>query len=189
METRKSYERRVREGFFAKYIVGRGIDIGCGRVDSHGGADPISSDYCFHHDKDVCDALWMDFFQDEEFDYVYSSHCLEHIEDPITAIKNWYRILKFQGFLIITVPSLFRYEKQLTIPPSRYNEDHKEGYTIGTLMTKVERALIPNSYLVEYVKDCAEGYDWTISPEKHAGGEYQIELVLRKIPEPFWKLK
>ena len=32
--------------------------------------------------------------KDETYDFVYSSHTLEHINDIYTALKNWIRILK-----------------------------------------------------------------------------------------------
>lgn len=45
-------------------------------------------------------------FEDNEFDLVYSSHCLEHIpwHDTIFALKDAYRILNSGGILEIWVP-------------------------------------------------------------------------------------
>jgi SAM-dependent methyltransferase len=185
-ETEKSKERRLRDQFFAKYITGSGIDIGCGRTYGY------SDDFRIHpsaiaHDRDICDAHHMVAYDDETFDYVYNSHVLEHLEDPITAIKNWYRICKFAGFLIIVVPSVYLYEKKQFLP-SKWNADHKRFYTLSRLASEIEQALEPNSYIVEYIKDCAEGFDWTRGPELHSGGEYQIECVLKKIHKPAWKI-
>ena len=72
-ETSKSKERRLQEGFYDKYIKGYGIDIGVGRIDTFDGADPIALENCVHHDKDTCDAVTMNVFEDETFDYVYGS--------------------------------------------------------------------------------------------------------------------
>lgn len=37
METRKAHIRRLKSGFYAKYIQGYGIDIGCGRLETGDG--------------------------------------------------------------------------------------------------------------------------------------------------------
>jgi len=38
------------------------------------------------------------------YDYCFSSHCLEHIANPLKAVKEWLRIVKSEGYLIIIVP-------------------------------------------------------------------------------------
>lgn len=44
-------------------------------------------------------------FDDNTFDLVIASDCLEHIEDDRKALKEWKRILKPNGKLIIFVPA------------------------------------------------------------------------------------
>ena len=80
--------RRLKESFFEKYISGEGIDIGCGRLYGYSDENRIHES-AIAHDKDMCDAHDMSIFEDQKFDYVYSSHVLEHLEDPIKAIKNF----------------------------------------------------------------------------------------------------
>lgn len=177
-ETAGCKNRRIKEGFFDKYISGGGIDIGCGRL--YGYSDDVRiHQSALAHDKDMCDAHDMSIFKDEEFDYVYSSHVLEHLENPLVAIKNWYRICKIGGFIIITVPSKYRYEKKEN-PPSNWNADHKRFYTISNFAAEIEGALEPNTYTIEYIKDCYENYSWHLPPSVHSSGEYQLECVLKK---------
>ena len=57
-ETIKSYQSRLEEGFFDKYIHGKGIDLGVGRLDSIYGADPVHPD-AQPLDKDDGDATFM----------------------------------------------------------------------------------------------------------------------------------
>jgi len=186
-ETKGCMNRREKEGFFEKYINNRkGIDIGCGRLYGYHENNKIHGD-AIAHDKDICDAHYMNVYDDLQFDYTYSSHVLEHLEKPETAIKNWYRITKTGGFIIIAVPSKFRYEKKSN-PPSRWNGDHKRFYTCASLLSEIELALEPNSYSIEYVKDCSEGFKWE-PPDKHSSGEYQIECVIKKIQKPNWIIK
>jgi predicted SAM-dependent methyltransferase len=183
-ETRKAHARRIASGFYEAYIHGKGIDIGCGRIDTHDGLDTISPN-AVHHDKDDCDATFMDIYPDNDFDYVYASHVLEHLSDPVTAVKNWLRICKPGGVVIISVPHRDLYERKRTLP-SRWNADHKYFYLPGecdpphtfSLWGVVASAAV-NHELVESfeVIDTATNADRT---EEHNNGEFSIEVIIRK---------
>jgi ubiquinone/menaquinone biosynthesis C-methylase UbiE len=41
---------------------------------------------------------------DNEYDFLLSSHNLEHIANPIKALKEWQRIVKSGGHLVIVLP-------------------------------------------------------------------------------------
>jgi len=43
-------------------------------------------------------------FIDESYDYVISSHVIEHIFDPIAAIKEWLRVIKPGGYVFTIAP-------------------------------------------------------------------------------------
>jgi ubiquinone/menaquinone biosynthesis C-methylase UbiE len=102
-ETRKTKQRWIRDGLYDKYIKGKtGVDIGVGRFDTQDGADTINPDF-FQHDKNDCDATTLEIFPDNSQDVVWSSHCLEHLDDPLTAIANMIRICKSRGIVAIFV--------------------------------------------------------------------------------------
>src|SRR5436190_21819017 len=65
----------------------------------------------------------------ESFDWVYSSHCLEHMRDPREALASWWRVLKPGGFLCVAVPDEDLYEQGIV--PSVFNADHKVTFTIN----------------------------------------------------------
>ena len=44
------------------------------------------------------------FAKDEEYDIVFASHILEHLNDTFSAMKEIYRILKKEGILFVRVP-------------------------------------------------------------------------------------
>lgn len=44
-------------------------------------------------------------FKDEEYDFVISSHVMEHFFDPIKALKEWMRVIKKGGFIFIIAPT------------------------------------------------------------------------------------
>lgn len=182
-ETFKAHQRRLASGFYEKYIKGQGIDIGCGRIDTFDGIDTISMTDCVHHDKDDCDATTMDKYADNTFDYVYASHVLEHLDDPITAIQNWYRICKPGGHIIMSIPHRDLYERKKTLP-SRWNLDHRYfylPYSCEPPHTFSVEGILLQSGIKEYwdieVIDTATNKD---KPEEHSNGEFSIEVIIKK---------
>ena len=175
-ETARSHDRREREGFFEKYCVGEGLDIGYG-------ADLIVPG-CSGWDLQNGDAQYLEGIEDESFDFVYSSHCLEHVWDVRTALINWFRVLKQGGYLIIAIPHRDLYEKKKRLP-SRWNGDHKHMFLIGKsegpdtldIVEEIRNSII--NYDIKYVKTCDEGYI-SESDMTHSRGEYQIEVVIQK---------
>ncbi len=185
-ESSKTHENKQKSGFYAKYMSGSGLDVGyAGYIP---GVNPILET-----------AIGVDLnypgyngtilpFADNSQDYVYNSHCLEHIKDWSTAITEWFRVLKPHAHLIIVVPHKYLYEKKAYLP-SRWNEDHKRFYTPGSLLNEIECTLTPNSYRIRLLEDGDAGFDYTIPPEKHSSGQYEITLVIQKINPPTWSIK
>ena len=176
-ETAKAHDRRVRENFFDKYCKGEGLDIGYG-------ADIIVPN-CSGWDLRNGDAQYLSGVEDETFDFVYSSHCLEHMYDVQTALKNWFRVVKRGGYMILAIPHRDLYEKKNQLP-SRWNGDHKHMFLIGhseppdtlDIVEEIKSAL--TGFDIKYIKACDEGHTIT-DPLVHSDGEYQIELVLQKM--------
>jgi predicted SAM-dependent methyltransferase len=75
---------------------GNGIDIGCG-------PDPVSPN-ARRFDLEHGDANFVSQYVKEQFDFVYSSHCLEHMHDPKATILDWWRLVKPGGHLFVVVP-------------------------------------------------------------------------------------
>ncbi|MFA5036889.1 MAG: methyltransferase domain-containing protein [Candidatus Izemoplasmatales bacterium] len=92
-----------------EYCKGRGVDIGCGFIekitDETIGVDIIDLgnlpgvNYGNH---DLKDGLPM--FSNCELDFVYASHVLEDLVDPLLHLIEWARVLKPGGFMIIVLP-------------------------------------------------------------------------------------
>ncbi|MBV9199567.1 MAG: FkbM family methyltransferase [Alphaproteobacteria bacterium] len=186
-ESRKSYERKVADGFFDRYLSGSSIlEIGYkGYID---GTVPI-----------VPQAIGVDLdypgydgthlpFSDESQDGIYASHCLEHISDYQGTIREWFRVLKNGGFLVIIVPHQFLFERRQNLP-SLANSDHKRFYTPGNLLREIEEVLEPNSYRIRHLVDNDLGFDYSVLPwQQSVVGCYEIELVLEKIRPPCWTI-
>lgn len=193
-ELSKSIPRRLHDpDFMQRYFCGEGIDIG-------GAPDPLEL-YRELFPRMVSVRVWdladgdaqqMAGVPDDSFDFVHSSHCLEHLHDPAEGLRNWLRILRPEGYLIVTMPDEDLYEQGVF--PSEFNRDHKSTFTIhkarswsprsvnllGLLAglgprARVERlALLTASYRFSLPR-----YDQTRTPV----GECGIELVIRKAGE------
>jgi SAM-dependent methyltransferase len=130
-ESSKSIFHKIKDSRYAtRYIIGDGIDIGSGN-DSLGlyfEFFPLMRT-CRSWDLPDGDAQEMASVPDQSFDFVHSSHCLEHMRNPHIAINNWLRILKPGGHLICLVPDEDLYEQGVF--PSTFNPDHKHTFTIS----------------------------------------------------------
>lgn len=126
-----SIQRRIADHRFStRYFVGRGLDVG-------GGGDTLALFQEFFpmatsiscYDVENGDAQVLRNVASESFDFLYSSHCLEHMRDVREALSNWLRVVRSGGHLVIQVPDEDLYEQGQW--PSRYNSDHKFTFTIS----------------------------------------------------------
>ncbi len=125
-----SMQRRLADHRFAtRYFVGQGLDVG-------GGTDTLALFQEFfplatsisRYDIENGDAQYLKNVDSGAFDFLYSSHCLEHMRDARQALGNWLRVVRGGGYLVIQVPDEDLYEQGQW--PSRYNSDHKLSFTI-----------------------------------------------------------
>lgn len=184
-ETRKFIEYlQTAKHFPFKTIPTNGIDIGFG-----GNGQKLAFDFVgYDQDSPGFDRTGKMPFADEYFSFVYSSHCLEHIVDYKFSLREWFRILKTDGYMLLLLPHKFLYEKKEDLP-SRYNTDHKRFYTPASFLKEVEDSLKPNTYRVRLMEDLDAKFDYSIPPEKHSQGNYSILLILQKITPPTWEIK
>lgn len=88
--------------------------------------------YRFHPEKQpgkliLADAVDLSMLPDHMYDMVLASHTLEHIANPIKAMKEWIRVIRPGGHMVLILP-----EKSLTF-------DHKRSITpFGKLLYQYE---------------------------------------------------
>ena len=143
-----------------RYLTGSGIDIGCGD-------DPIL-DTCDRFDMLDGDANYICRYVHKSYNWVYSSHCLEHMIDPVSALREWGRLLLPGGYLIATFPDEDLYEQGVW--PSRFNADHLHTFTISK-----RKSWSPVSVNVLDMVKQIKGFD-TIKIELHDFG-YDRSLI------------
>jgi SAM-dependent methyltransferase len=192
-ECSKSMMRRLHSpGYATRYFCGRGVDIG-------GAPDPLAlyqsllplMESVKTWDLEDGDAQFMAGVPDDYFDFVHSSHCLEHLRDPLEGLRNWLRILKPGGYLVVTVPDEDLYEQGIF--PSTFNRGHCRTFTIfkskswsqhSTNVFELLKAAGPECQVIK-VELIDAGYrynlprfDQTLAP----AAESAIEFIVRKRP-------
>ena len=83
--------------FANKFCKGVGYDIGCNRVE-WALPNSIPIDLNFKNGYDAYKLFGCNV------DYIYSSHCLEHLPDWITALDYWTEKLNVGGILFLYLP-------------------------------------------------------------------------------------
>lgn len=190
-ECSKSIQRRLTDSnFLCRYFTGHGIDIG-------GKPDPLVlykelfplMQSVKTWDWEDGDAQFLAGIADGSMDFVHSSHCLEHLVDPLQGLHNWFRIVREGGYIVITVPDEDLYEQGVF--PSTYNRDHKWTFTIFKTKSWSNRSL----NLLDLIRELGSAaevikleqlsatyrfnlprYDQTLTPVAECG----IEIILRK---------
>ena len=150
LEQSKAAKRRFDDGnFHNRYFIGNGIDIGCGD-DNLGRLSHVFRGIRSVRPWDLPDgdAQYLDGVPDNEYDFATSSHCLEHMVDPRIALKNWIRVCKSNGYLVITIPEREMYEQGNW--PSIYNTDHKVTFSMKKLTAD------ENIYVLDFLSECCE---------------------------------
>ena len=74
----------------------------------------------------IAEGATLQGISDERYDFVLSSHNLEHIANPIKAMQNWMRVLKPRGHLVLVLPDkhrTFDYLRPVT-PLDHMKEDY-----------------------------------------------------------------
>ncbi len=109
----------IRKGLYSaikknsNFIKGKVLDFGCGnkpyknlfKFEEYIGLDLVTdvSDK-FYHKADVFYDGKTIPFEDNTFDSIFSTEVLEHVFNPNEILKEWNRVLKKDGFALMTCP-------------------------------------------------------------------------------------
>lgn len=150
----------------AQYLRGRGLDLGAGdfKILPHA----ISVDNMHHaafgftQKPDIMsDVTNLDMIASQSMDWVYSSHTLEHTVDYKAALKEWWRVIKQGGLLVLYLPHAKFYPNIGTVGA---NPDHKHDFLPEDIL-----AALP------------DGHDVIQCQERNEDYEYSMLIVARKL--------
>lgn len=170
-----------------KIMTGRSIDVGAG-------PDCLPLPDCQPFDQEHGDANKLSsYFKPGEFDYVHSSHCIEHMNDTEAALRDWLKAVKRGGHLIATCPDLGLYENFTY--PSIYNPDHRSSYSFLYESSPFPKHVhfptfwpkIADVAEVKLARLVVRNFDWKLGRDvdqtwlEEKGCELWNEFVLRKL--------
>lgn len=151
------------------YTRGRGLDLGCGPNKAFPHFIGIDNG---HHERfgyaikpdllvDTCEDLSI--FGSQSMDFVFSSHLLEHIIDYKSSLKEWWRLIKTGGHLVLYLPHKDFYPN---IGVEGANPDHKHDF-------------MPQDIIDAMLE--TKGFDLLENQERNEGDEYSFLQVYKKL--------
>ena len=158
------YPKLQEQGFAAQYAfpfaqkicIGKGLDIGCKHKEwAFPGSIPIDLEF-----EDSYDAYNL---PKGKFDYIFSSHCLEHLPNWVMALDYWISKLKENGILFLYLP---HYSQEYWRPWNNYKHVHVlEPHILKDYLEATEKFkhiittgydLNNSFYVVGYIKEYNE---------------------------------
>lgn len=152
------------------YTRGHVLDLGCGPAKAFPhfiGVDNLADTELFgiqmRPDLVVPDCSNLqDHIQDESCDAIFSSHLLEHLQDPAAALASWWRCIKAGGHLVLYLPHAELYPR---CGQPGANPDHKHDFLPLDVMRLMVRV---------------GGWDLLVNETRGEGTEYSFLQVYRK---------
>lgn len=114
------------------FCTGYGVDLGFGGDPISLGAIRVDSPRPYADTGSAPvqlggDATRLHWFKDGVLDYVYYSHLLEDFPDTEGVLREWLRVLKPGGNLVIFCPDEQIYRAHCARTGQMYNENHKHA--------------------------------------------------------------
>lgn len=165
----QGYESRKIRWEIVPYTRGKVLDLGCGSEKAFKHFVGVDNK---HHEREAmmtvnCDVVVetcsdLRQFGSQSWDAVFSSHLLEHIEDYKSALREWWRVIKRGGYLVLYLPHKSFYPN---IGEEWANADHKHDF-------------VPDD-IVKAMQEIG-GWDLVENQERNQWNEYSFFQVYRK---------
>lgn len=154
-----------------KFTIGKGVDIGCGTnrlspdilaIDQQADKKYASADIVHNcHDLEIKQVMELRghvyTFQDNELDFIFSSHCLEDFENIPDVFMAWWKKIKPNGLMILLLPDMegWRYPKvgAPTGNPSHKTNVGKEYITNMLVSLPIKYEMI-QSDTIDHASSC-----------------------------------
>lgn len=158
---------RVR---LAPYCIGYGLDVGFGGdpIVPHAISVDMPQPYSDVGQLPVQlggNAAQLPWFRDNVLDFIFSSHLLEDFHDTAAVLKEWMRVLKPGGRLIIFCPDEQVYRRHCAATGQPYNQHHVHAdFSLQFAKDALTRSDIPFRLLHE--NPLVDTYSWELVVEK-----------------------
>ena len=96
-------------------------------------------------------------------DAVVSSHLLEHLDNPESALKEWWRVIRVDGYLVLYLPHKLFYPN-MGQPGS--NPDHKHDF-------------LPED-IIRFMQAVGTGWDLMVNEDRNERAEYSFLQVFKR---------
>jgi predicted SAM-dependent methyltransferase len=153
------------------YCQGNGVDIGYGgdpvvpsaiTIDKPPPYVPHLGSHPQNLRGDGADLYW---FKDNVLDYVYSSHLIEDFAETGPVLREWLRVVKPGGYLILVAPVEKIYREHCSRTGQEYNTNHKiEEMSASYIISQLDQLMIP--YRIEKRIDLINTYGFVLVVEK-----------------------
>lgn len=129
-------ESETARPLLAKYCIGNGIDVGAGGMPialhsiciDRGEDSPIRAHVGSVPTHLVGDAADLRWFKDGSLDHVASSHTLEDFLDTEAILREWIRVLRIGGNLVLFLPDEQVYRAHCAKTGQDYNQAHVHAH-------------------------------------------------------------
>lgn len=178
-DEQQSHEYRKIKYEIVPYTKGKVLELGCGPYRAY--PHFIGIDNLAEFDKggkwrpDITgDCQDLSMFASKSIDAVFSSHLLEHIQDTEKTLREWWRVIKIGGYLVLYLPHKQFYPN---IGEPGGNDQHKHDFMPADI--------------IGHMCNISGKWDLLENQDRDQDDEYSFFQVYQKIakgPEQFsWK--
>lgn len=156
----------------SQYCTGYGIDVGFGgdAVVPHAIGMDMPQPYTGVGRRPVQlggDASRLYWFADGTLDFVFSSHLLEDLSETAAVLREWLRVLRPGGRLVIYCPDEQTYRRHCAATGQPYNTHHVHA-DFSLAFVKREFASLTVPYRIIHESALVDIYSWEIVVQKLA---------------------
>ncbi len=149
------------------YTRGHGLDLGCGPFKAWPhfiGVDNFDEWKGLDWRPDIAsDCTDLSLIADQSCDFVFSSHLLEHLDNTDAALREWWRVIKQDGHLVLYLPHKEFYPN---IGEPGSNPDHRHDFLPADI--------------IEAMSEIG-GWDLVVNEERGERDEYSFLQIYQKI--------
>jgi predicted SAM-dependent methyltransferase len=150
----------------------------------------------------IADATELRVIPDEKYDFVLSSHSLEHIANPFRALNEWIRVLKKGGMLLIIVPDpkyTFDNKRPVTnfghlLEDYKHNRAEDDATHVNEILSLHDVSLDPGitdfeefkkRSLENFSNRCLHHHVFNVALLEQIFGFLNVETVVTDVAPPF----